>query len=113
MKPDINFGAKSFVHLLKVEHTEKDFRFLSQKVWVTMIMTEPEPSLTSVMSMERIANFMVTPLRTAFLCHTQPVEIGVKLTSRSVKKLSGSLRQSATSTVVDTTRKIERNRLRN
>ena len=48
-----------------------------------------EPPLTRKLSDAELHGYVLRPLRTEFLCHTQPCERGVKLTSDSCSKKSG------------------------
>ena len=91
--------------LIIIEDNDFRFTFMDDKGG-HINMTEP--SLTSNMPEDRLRRFFETPLRTPFPCHSQSVERGVKLTSRSLKRVSGEKKQSATSIAVDMARKSSR-----
>ena len=67
-----------------------------------------EPSITKDLNLARVWDFVNNPLRTSSPCHSQEVERGVKLTSRSSKRVSGIIRQSGTSVIIDRVQREKR-----
>ena len=64
-----------------------------------------EAPLTRDLSVADLHGFLIKPLRTDFLCHAQPCERGVKLTSDSCASKAGYTKQLGLALLADKGRK--------
>jgi hypothetical protein len=64
-----------------------------------------EPPLTRKLSLAELHGYVLRPLRTEFLCHTQPCERGVKLTTDSCATKGGYQKQLGMALMADRGRK--------
>ena len=67
-----------------------------------------EPPLTRNLSEAVLHGFLLRPMRTEFLCHAQPCERGVKLTSDSCSTKAGYLKHLGIALIAEMGRKEER-----
>ena len=100
-KPLINFHAQKIEDLISMKDSNAGFMFVNERGGLVEMT---EPSITADITDDELRRYVEVPLRTPFPCHSQSVERGVKLTSRSSKRVTGEKRQAATSIAVDVAR---------
>ena len=99
VKPKVQFDASDYNELCKTRKKDGVYKFIDSKGTWTPVT---EPPLTIGLNTTELEAFREIPLTTTYLCHTQPVERNVKLTSEATSTISGRLRQigEALSTVL-------------
>ena len=101
-KPLINFDVQKIEDLISIEDGNAVFTFVNERGGLVEMT---ESSITADLTDHELPRYLEVPLRTPFHCHSQSVERGVKLTSRSSKRVLGEKWQAATSVAVDLARK--------
>ena len=90
MKPKINFSARALKDLIFTRSTDHTFEYQSANGdWELITM----PPLLRDMSFSEVKGFVSKPYKTEYPCHTQMVEMNVKLTTFVTKQLIGNKRQ--------------------
>ena len=90
MKPNINFSAHALKDLIFIRSTDHTFEYQpANGDWELITMS----LLLRDMSFSEVKDFVSKPYKTEYPCHTQMVEMNVKLTTFVTKQLIGNKRQ--------------------
>ena len=112
--PELNTKAKHYSQLITYERKWGRWYFKASSSHGQQIKNSlacrlvTEPPLTRNLSEAELHGFLLRPMRTEFLCHAQPCERGVKLTSDSCSTKAGYLKHLGIALIAEMGRKEER-----
>ena len=112
--PELNTKAKHYFQLITYERKWGRWYFKASSSHGQQIKNSlacrlvTEPPLTRNLSEAELHGFLLRPMRTEFLCHAQPCERGVKLTSDICSTKAGYLKHLGIALIAEMGWKEER-----
>ncbi len=111
--PEINVNASTYYKMITYQTFDngKSYYFKASKRHGQEVHRNlsnrrvTEPPITRHLSIAELYDFIINPMRTSYLCHSQPCERGVKLTSDSCRTKTGYTTQLGIALQADRARK--------